>query len=111
MLIPDLGWRTIITNIMITTIQGNKSTTPRGIEMFELRRNRSGRLKKAHLGDTFLAFFLTSSSDGMLGDGGKRFITLCTKPIETVVLVVPLDRGVLLPQAVAAGSGPAGILY
>jgi len=77
---PDLGCRTNSTRINTTTIQGNRSTTPKGMEMLELPFNRSGRRKKANLDVTF-AFDLTSSIEGRLGDEGMRFRTLCTNPI------------------------------
>lgn len=52
--------------------------------MLELPFKRSGRRKKANLEEAF-DFVLTSSTDGRLGAEGKRFRTLCTKPIGTVV--------------------------
>lgn len=92
---PDFGCRTNSTKINTTTMQGNKSTTPKGIDTLEFPLNRSGRLKNAHFECTFGLSF--SSKGGRLGDVGKRFITRCTKPIGTVVFAVPQgkcqDRG------------------
>jgi hypothetical protein len=72
---PDLGCLTNSTNMHTTTMQGNKRTTPRGIEMLELPRNRSGRRKNANLEVAFALVF-SSSINGMFGDEGKRFQTL-----------------------------------
>jgi hypothetical protein len=86
MLTPDLGCRTKSTKIKTTTIQGKSRTTPRGMEMLELPFNRRGRRKKASL-DVAFDLVLTSSIKGRLCDEGIRFITLCTNPIEAVMLV------------------------
>lgn len=77
---PDLGCRTNSTNINTTTMQGNRSTTPSGMEMLELPFNRNGRRKKASL-ELVFALVLTSAMVGICGDDGIRFITLWTKPI------------------------------
>lgn len=82
---PDLGCRTNSTKIKTTTMQGNNSTTPRGIEMLELPFNLNGRLKNASL-ELVFALVLTSSMDGRFGDEGMRFRTLCTNPIEAVAI-------------------------
>lgn len=63
-------------------MQGNKSTTPRGIDMLELPFNRNGRRKKANLDDGLdLPFIFSSSSVGRSADEGNRFMILWTKPI------------------------------
>lgn len=82
---PDLGCLTNSTKINTTTMQGNKRTTPSGIEMLELPRNLRGRRKNASL-DVIFPFALTSSIKGRFGDEGS-FRTLCMKPIEAVVCV------------------------
>jgi hypothetical protein len=110
---PDLGWRTKSTRINTTTIHGKRSTTPSGIEMLELPFKRSGRRKKANLEEAF-DFVLTSSTDGRLGAEGKRFRTLCTKPIGTVVGVDFLggrdsDIGVSGRSWIGNPVGAAGI--
>jgi hypothetical protein len=46
---PDFGCLTNNTNINTTTIHGNNSTTPNGIDMLELPFNLSGFLKNANL--------------------------------------------------------------
>ena len=89
---PDLGCLTNSTNINTTTMHGNRRTTPRGIEMLELPRNRSGRRKNASL-EVALVFVLSSSIKGRFGDEGKRFRTLCTNPIDAVVFVVFSIKG------------------
>lgn len=66
-------------------MQGNRRTTPRGIEMLELPFNLSGLLKNARL-DVTRFFVLTSSIEGRARAEGMRFITLCTKPIDAAVL-------------------------
>jgi hypothetical protein len=77
-------------------MQGNKSTTPRGIEMLELPFSLSGRLKNANLELVFVLVF-TSSIDGRFGDEGMRFRTLCTKPIGAVAFAdrweITVERG------------------
>lgn len=88
---PDLGCLTNSTNINNTTMHGNKSTTPRGIEMLELPRNRNGRRKNANLEVAFV-FVFTSSNEGRFGDEGRRFQTLCTNPIDAVVFAVCSKR-------------------
>jgi hypothetical protein len=88
---PDLGCLTNSTKINTTTMQGNKSTTPKGIEMLEFPLNLSGLRKKASLEVTFV--FLTSSIEGRLGDEGRRFRTLCTNPIDAVVFEVTWGKG------------------
>jgi len=93
---PDLGCLTNSTKIKTTTMHGNKRTTPNGIAMLELPLNLSGRRKKANL-EVCLGFILTSSITGRLGAEGKRFQTLCTKPIDGDVFVngrEKLDLGV-----------------
>ncbi len=82
---PDLGCRTKSTKINTTTMQGNNSTTPRGIEMLELPFNLSGRRKNANLECTFV-FVFTSSIEGRLRADGIRFITLCANPIDVMAL-------------------------
>ena len=97
---PDLGCLTNSTNINTTTMHGNKRTTPRGIEMLELTRSRNGRLKNASLEVIFFDFF--SSTEGRLGEAGRRFSTLCTKPIYAIKFVVELER-VIQGDRVALG--------
>jgi hypothetical protein len=65
--------------MQITTMKGNKSTTPRGTETAELPFNRRGRLKNAHLEVLFLlpASFIVGRSDAV----GKRFIARRTTSI------------------------------
>lgn len=87
---PDLGWRTNMISIKTTTRQGNRSTTPKGMEKVELPFKRIGLLKNAHLGDAFV-FFFTSSSEGRGGDAGMRFKTRCTKPIEAVEFALSME--------------------
>jgi hypothetical protein len=65
----------------ITTIQGNKSTTPRGTEIAELPFNRRGRLKNASL-DEVLLLFLISFIVGRSVPDGKRFIARRTTSIS-----------------------------
>jgi hypothetical protein len=88
---PDLGCRTNSTKINTTTMQGNSSTTPRGIEMLELPFNLRGRLKNASLEVTFV-FVFASSIEGRFGDEGSRFRTLCKKPIDAVVFVYRWEK-------------------
>jgi|SRR6266536_839205 len=98
---PDLGCRTNSTKINTTTIHGNSSTTPRGIEMLELPFNRSGLWKNASL-DVTLFFDLPSSIVGRFGDEGKRFSALCMNPIDTMAFVARWGQarigGELLPR-------------
>ena len=82
---PDLWCRTNSSKINSTTMQGNNSTTPSGIDMLELPFNRSGRRKKASLDDGLdFPFIFESSSVGRSADDGRRFMILCTKPILTL---------------------------
>ena len=79
---PDLWCRTNSNRINSTTMQGNNSTTPSGIDMLELPFNRNGRRKNANLDDGFeFPFIFASSSAGRSADEGNRFMILCTKPI------------------------------
>jgi hypothetical protein len=86
---PDLGCRTNSTKINTTTIQGNNNTTPSGMEMLELPFNLSGRLKKASL-ELTLDLVFCPSTIGRFGDVGRRFSTLCTKPMAAQYLSLSL---------------------
>ena len=69
----DEGCRTTRTSIRIITIQGNRSTAPRGMETFELPFKRIRRRKKANLGVIRSVWRDTSSREGRLGEEGIRF--------------------------------------
>ena len=72
----ESGCRTTRTRISIKTMQGNKSTNPRGIEMRELSLRRMRRLKKAmDRGDIFSARSERPPSVGMFCVDGIRFLT------------------------------------
>lgn len=76
------GCRTTRTSIKIITISGNKSTTPNGIDIFELPFKRILLLKNANLGKIRSFRRLISSRDGRLGEEGIRFANFCTSPID-----------------------------
>lgn len=90
----DEGCRTTSTNIKITTRQGKNNTTPRGTEMAEFPRNRSGRRKKASLDVRDVRSFGLLSSTASTGLGaGVRRSTLCTKLMAAVAGMSPqLER-------------------
>lgn len=72
----DEGCRTTRTSISISTMQGNKSTNPKGIEMRELSLRRMRRRKKAmERGDIFSALFEMPLRVGMFCVEGIRFLT------------------------------------
>lgn len=72
----DEGWRTTRTSINISTMQGNKSTKPRGTEMRELSLRRMRRRKKAtERGDIFSALFDMPPRVGIFCVEGIRFLT------------------------------------
>ena len=81
----DEGCRTTRTSIKIITIQGNRSTAPRGIDIFELPFKRIRRRKKANLGVIRSLWRETSSREGRLGEEGIRLTRFWTSPM----LVVP----------------------
>ena len=61
--------------MMTMTKQGNRRTTPRGIEILELPRRRNGRPTKANL---FLLFCRISFTVGSVEGVGTLFIVLRT---------------------------------
>ncbi len=69
----DEGCRTTRTSIKIITIHGNRSTAPRGIDIFELPFRRIRRRKNANLGVIRSLWRDTSSIEGRLGEDGIRF--------------------------------------
>lgn len=75
------------TSIKIITISGNKSTTPKGIDIFELPFKRMRLLKKANLGRIRSFRRLTSSKDGGLGEEGIRFTNFCMSPIDAAATI------------------------
>lgn len=76
------GCRTTRTSINISTMHGNKSTKPKGMEMRELSLRRIRRRKKAmERGDIFSALFERPSSVGMFCVEGIRFLTFWMKSI------------------------------
>ena len=87
MLPGDDGCRTISTRISIITIQGNKSTAPRGMDILEFPFNRILLLKNANRGVS--RFFRRERSsregnfsrEGRFGDEGMRFTRFCTNPM------------------------------
>lgn len=81
----DAGCLTNRTSMKMTTMHGNISTTPSGMEMLELPFNRKGRRKNASL-DEFLVFVFNSSIVGILGDGGRRLRARRTTSMAAVTL-------------------------
>ena len=77
----DEGCRTISTIIRIITMHGNKSTAPRGTEIFELPLSRMRRLKKDNRGVNLSFSSLRSWREGREGAEGIRFIKFLTSPI------------------------------
>ena len=69
------------TRINIMTIHGNKSTAPRGTDIFEFPFRRIRRLKKANLEVVLCFSRLGSSKGGGLGTDGIRLMRFWTKPI------------------------------
>lgn len=67
------GWRTTRIRINIMTIHGNKSTAPRGMDIFELPFSRIRRRKKANLGEDRNLSCDGSSKGGGLATDGIRF--------------------------------------
>lgn len=61
--------------MMTMTKQGNRRTTPRGIEILELPRRRNGRPRKANL---FLLFCRISFTVGSVEGVGTLFMVLRT---------------------------------
>jgi hypothetical protein len=93
---PDFGCLTNNTNINTTTIHGNKSTTPNGIDMLELPFNLRGFLKNANLLEVagFRAGLeVFSSTEGSSSGVGTRFHTLCTKLIMASMLLFVEEVG------------------
>ena len=92
-------WRTKMTRITIRTMHGNRRTTPSGIEMLELPRNRIRLFKKlTDFGEIFSADFDISSSLGMVGVEGKRFFTLCRRSMVDNGQSGQVDRNGLWPR-------------
>ncbi len=75
------GCRTISTIISIMTIHGNRSTAPRGTEIFELPLSRMRLLKKDNLGIIRSFSWLRSASDGRATAEGIRFVIPCMSPM------------------------------
>ena len=67
----------------IITMHGNKSTAPRGTEIFELLFNRIRLLTNANRGMIFSFSFVRSAREGIFGVDGIRLTRLCTKPIAS----------------------------
>lgn len=63
------------------TIQGNKSTAPRGTDILEFPFRRIRRLKKANLEEVLCFSRVGSSKGGGLGTDGIRLMRFWTKPI------------------------------
>ena len=78
------GCTTISIKISMITIQGNKSTKPRGMDIFELPFSRIRLLKKASREERWSLWRERSSREGGSGAEGKCFITLCTNPMIAV---------------------------
>jgi hypothetical protein len=71
-----------------TTMHGNRSTKPSGIEMDEFPFSRIRRRKNDNRGKVRPFSFLKSSRDGMFGVEGIRLTSPCTKPmVESVTSV------------------------
>lgn len=68
----------------MTTMHGNSSTKPNGIEIEELPFSRIRRLKKDNRGKLRPFSFLKSSRDGMFGVDGIRLTSPCTKPMAEI---------------------------
>ena len=85
------GCRTTRTKINIITIQGNKSTAPSGMDIFEFPFKRIRRRKKASPGD--IRSFCRERSpkegsfsrEGRFGDEGILFAIFCTNPIYAAI--------------------------
>jgi len=82
------GCRTTRTNINTITMQGNKSTAPRGIDILEFPRRRILLRKNASLGEIRSLCRERSPSDGSFsrdgrfGEEGIRLAMFCTIPIS-----------------------------
>jgi hypothetical protein len=90
-----------------TTIHGNRSTKPSGIEMDELPFSRIRRRKNDNRGKVRPFSFLKSSRDGMFGVEGIRLTSPCTKPMAESVTSVDnhttFSRGQLVKERRSSG--------
>jgi len=76
--------RTTSAIIRIMTIQGKRSTAPRGTDIFELPFNRIRRLKNDNFGVIRSFSFVKSWRPGRLGDEGILFAMLLMNPIAEI---------------------------
>lgn len=72
--------------IKIITISGNNNKAAKGTDTFEFPFNRIRLLKKANLGNNRSFCLPKSSSEGMFGDEGIRFIKSWTSPMMSQML-------------------------
>lgn len=77
----DESCRITSTRINMMTIQGNKSTAPRGTDILEFPFRRIRRLKKANLEEVLCFSRVGSSKGGGLGTVGIRLMRFETKPM------------------------------
>ena len=77
----DEGCLTTRTSIKSTTMLGNRSTKPSGIEIEEFPFNRIRRRKRDRLGSRLDFSPFNSSREGTFGDDGMLFRRLLMKPI------------------------------
>ncbi len=77
----DDSCRTIRTIMSIMTMHGNKSTAPRGTEIFELPFSRMRLLTKDNRGMILSFSLVRSDREGRFGVDGIRFTRFWTNPI------------------------------
>ena len=72
----DDGWRTKRTRMRMMTMQGNRRTMPKGMEMDELPFIRIRCRKKAHFGEIRSLTYAKLGSDGAFETEGRRLTSL-----------------------------------
>ena len=87
------GCRTIKIRINTMTTQGNRSTAPRGIDIFEFPFKRMRRRKNDNLDEMRVLSRGGSSRGGGLGMDGIRLTSFCTKPILSLLLLDQSSEG------------------